>query len=144
VTIIPTDRKSHDLKAAAFLAGMMLCAAPAFAQSLPSSACVTALSQEYGGNSALRMECANATDCTFQAPIGNASALALVGSMVKKVEACFLAAGLTMTKEDVVPQGATRQWSRAGSTEVCAVLIHTAMGDVADGLRAACQAEIVR
>jgi hypothetical protein len=126
------------------LACALLSSAPAFAQGLPSSACVTALSQEYGGNTAIRMECTNATDCTFQAPIGNASALALIGSMVKKVEACFVAAGLAMTKEDVVPQGATRQYGKAGSAEVCAVLIHTSMGDVADGLRVACQTEIAR
>jgi hypothetical protein len=90
------------------------------------------------------MECTSATDCTFYAPIGNASALALIGAMVKKVEACFVAAGLSMVKEDVVPQGATRQYAKPGSPDVCAVLVHTAMGDVADGMRAACQADIAR
>jgi hypothetical protein len=142
--IISTGKRLQSWKAAAALVGLMLCSGPAFAQGAASSSCVTALSQEFGGNTAIRMECANATDCTFEAPMGNASALALIGAMVKKVEACFQAAGLTMTKEDVVPQGATRQWSKAGSSELCAVLIHTAMGDVADGLRAVCQTGIAR
>ena len=90
------------------------------------------------------MECANATDCTFQAPVGNASALALIGSMVKTVEACFTAAGLSVVKEDVVPQGTTRQYGKAGTAEMCAVLISTSMGDLADGLRATCQTGIAR
>jgi hypothetical protein len=116
----------------------MLWSAPAFAQSSPT-ACVTALSKEYGSNPALRVECTNATDCTFQAPTANASALALIGSMVKTVEACFTAAGLTVISEEVLPNGTTREYGKAGATEVCAVLISTTMGDLADGLRATCQ-----
>lgn len=105
---------------------------------------MTALGKEYGSNAALRTECTNDTDCMFQAPAGNASALALIGSMVKTVEACFAAAGLSVVKEDVVPQGTTRQYGKAGAPEICAVLISTAMGDLADGLRATCLASVAR
>lgn len=138
VTLMSKGAKSECRRAAALAIGLILCSAPALAQSAPSS-CVTALSKEFGSNSALRMECTNATDCTFQAPTGNASALALVGAMVKTVEACFAAAGLTVVKEDVVPQGTTRQYGKPGAVEMCAVLISTTMGDLADGLRATCQ-----
>jgi hypothetical protein len=124
--------------AAAVLTGLMLCSAPAFAQGAPAD-CVTALSKTYGTTSSLRVECTNATDCTFQAPSGNASALALIGSMVKTVEACFIAAGLGVVKEDAVPQGTTRQYGKPGAAQMCAVLISTTVGDLADGLRATCQ-----
>ena len=135
--------KSQCLRVAAVAIGLTLGSAPAFAQSAPAS-CVTALSKEYGGNSALRMECTNATDCTFQAPVGNASALALIGAMVKTVEACFTAAGLSVVKEDVMPQGTTRQYGKPGTSEMCAVLISTTTVDLADGLRATCQTIIAR
>lgn len=138
VKLMSTGAKSECRRAAAVAIGLMLCSAPAFAQGAPAS-CVTALSKEYGSNPAPRMECANATDCTFQAPAGNASALALIGAMVKTVEACFTAAGLSVVKEDVAPQGTTRQYGRTGAAEMCAVLISTGMGDLAGGLRAACQ-----
>ncbi len=136
--------KSACPKAAALAIGLILCPAAAFAQSGTPASCVTALSKEYGSNSALRMECTNATDCTFQAPTGNASALALIGAMVKTVEACFTAAGLAVVKEDAMPQGTTRQYGKAGGSEMCAVLISTTTVDVADGMRATCQTAIAQ
>ena len=123
--------------------GLTLGSASVFAQSAPAS-CVTSLSKEYGSNSAVRMECTNATDCTFQAPVGNASALALIGAMVRTVEACFMAAGLNVVKEDAMPQGTTRQYGKPASSEMCAVLISTTTVDVADGLRATCQTVIAQ
>ena len=143
MNIMSKGARSESRKAAAIAIGFILCSAPAFAQSAPAS-CVTALSKEYGTNSALRMECTNATDCTFQAPVGNASALALIGAMVKTVEACFTAAGLSVVKEDAVAQGTTRQFGKPGTSEMCAVLISTTTVDVADGLRATCQTVIAR
>jgi hypothetical protein len=143
VKITRTGAKSQCLRAAAVAIGLISGSAPVFAQSAPAS-CVTSLSKEYGANSSVRMECTNATDCTFQAPIGNASALALIGSMVKTVEACFTAAGLTVVKEDAVPQGTTRQYGKPGSSEMCAVLISTTTVELADGLRATCQTVTAR
>ena len=133
-TFAKTARRSSAIA----LIGLVLCSAQSFAQSTAPAFCVTALSKEYGANTAVQMACANATDCTFQAPIGNASALALIGSMVKTVEACFTASGLSLVKEDTVPQGTTRQYGKTGAPETCAVLISASMGDLADGLRAAC------
>jgi hypothetical protein len=123
---------------AATLIGLTLCCGAAFAQSMPSS-CVMDLNKQYGSTSALRTECKTASDCTFQAPMGDASALALIGAMVKRVEACFAAAGFSVVKEDVAPRGITRQYGKPGAAEMCAVLISTRMGDLADGLRATCQ-----
>jgi hypothetical protein len=143
VTVKFKPISSRASRAAAVLL-VMLSTSPALAQGSPSSACVTALSQDYGGTAAIRTECTSAIDCTFQAPIGNASAMALIGAMAKKVEACFVAAGLTMVKEDVEPQAATRRYGNPGSPDVCAVLVHTAIGDLADGLHAACRPEIAR
>ena len=136
--IMSTVAQSRSRRAAAATLGLILFSSTAFAQGAPAF-CVTALSKEYSSTSALRMECTNATDCTFQAPPGNASALALIGSMVKTVEACFTAAGLTVVKEDVMPQGTTRQYGLAGAEQTCAVLISTSVSDLADGLRATCQ-----
>ena len=133
------DAKSVRRRAAAVAVALMLGSVPALAQNAAPASCVTDLSKQYGSTSALRMECTNATDCTFQAPTGNASALALIGSMVKTVEACFTAAGLTVVKEDVMSQGTTRQYGLAGAEQTCAVLISTSVSDLADGLRATCQ-----
>lgn len=130
--------KSSARRAVAAAIGLILCCTTAFAQGVPAS-CVTALSAKYGSTPALKMECANQTDCTFQAPPANASALALIGSMVKTVEACFIAAGLTMVKEETVPEGTTRQYGKSGGAEKCALLIHTSPLNIADGMRAACQ-----
>ena len=143
VKITRTGPKSECLRAAAVVIGLTLGSASVFAQSAPAS-CVTSLSKESGSNSAVRMECTNATDCTFQAPAGNASALALIGAMVKTVEACFIATGLAIVKEDAVPQGTTRQYGKPGSSEMCAVLISTTTVDLADGLRATCQTVTAR
>ena len=143
VKLMSKGAKPECRRAVALAIGLILCSAPALAQGAPSS-CVTALSKEFGTNSALRMECTNATDCTFQAPVGNASALALIGAMVKTVEACFTAAGLSVVKEDVMPQGTTRQYGKSGTSEMCAVLISTTTVDLADGLRATCQTIIAR
>ncbi len=130
--------QSCTRRAAAAAIGLILCSTTAFAQSAPAS-CVTALSAKYGSTPALKMECANDADCIFQAPPANASALALIGSMVKTVEACFTAAGLTMVKEDTLPDGTTRQYGKSGGTEKCALLIHTSPLNIADGMRATCQ-----
>jgi hypothetical protein len=128
----------HMSGAAAAAIGLILCSTAAFAQSAPAS-CVTALSAKYGSTPALKMECANETDCTFQAPPANASALALIGSMVKTLEACFTAAGLSMVKEDTVPEGTTRLYGKSSGAEQCAVLIHTGPTNIADAVRATCQ-----
>lgn len=129
------NRRIH---AALLALGLAAASQSAFAQTSPS-ACVTALQTEYGTTSTLRSECTNDTDCTFQAAMGNASALALIGAMVKKVEACFTAAGMTIVKEDVTTEGTTRQFGMQGSKEMCAVLIATGPGDLANGMRATCQ-----
>ena len=137
--IMTKDGKTAWPNVALIAVASMLCSGQALAQNTPPASCVTALSKEYGATPALRMECTNATDCTFQAPTGNASALALIGAMVKTVEACFTSAGLAVVKEDVMPQGTTRQYGQAGAAQMCAVLISTTVGEVADGLRATCQ-----
>jgi hypothetical protein len=117
---------------------MLLGGQAALAQGSPS-ACVTALSSEYGSTPALQSTCASDTDCTFQAAEGNASALALIGAIVKKTEACFTAAGMSIVKEATTTEGTTRQYGMQGGKEICALLIATGPGDLASGMRATCQ-----
>lgn len=125
-------------RAAAFAVVLLLGAGPALAQASPAS-CVADLSKEYSANTALRAECPSKADCTFQAAEGNASALALIGAMVKRAEACFTAAGLTITKDDTAAEGTTRYYGTAEKPETCALLIATGTGGVAQGVRTACQ-----
>lgn len=129
---------NRRIYAALVALGLAAASQSALAQTSPSS-CVTALRSEYGTTSALQSECTNDTDCTFNAPMGNASALALIGTMVKKVEACLTAAGMSMVKEDITTEGTTRQFGMQGSKEMCAVLIATGPGDLANAMRATCQ-----
>lgn len=135
---MPANTKIGARRTAAAAIGFALCSTTAFAQSAPAS-CVTALSAKYGSTPALKMECTNPTDCTFQAPVANASALALIGTMVKATEACFTAAGLDMVKEDTVTEGTTRLYGKSGAAGQCAVLIHTSPVNIADAFRATCQ-----
>jgi hypothetical protein len=138
VKVTSTDARSFRLGAATLGLALALSPVAALSQGMPAS-CVTELRKEYSTSSALKTECANDTDCTFQAPEGNASALALIGAMVKKVEACFTAAGLAVVKEDAMAGGTTRQYGKSGGSEMCAVLIATGSGGLASGLRATCQ-----
>ena len=103
------------------------------------SGCVAALKRDYGSTNALRSECKTGTDCTFQAPPANASALALIGTMVKRTEDCFAAAGLKVSKEETAPGGTTRYYEAAGAAEKCALLIATGLTGIAEGVRAVCQ-----
>jgi hypothetical protein len=102
------------------------------------SACVGELQKQYGGTPALRSECASKTDCTFQAPEGNASALALVDTIAKRAESCLGEAGLTMTTEETITGGSTRYYGATDASEKCALLVATANG-ATQGVRLTCQ-----
>ncbi len=136
--VVGTDFKIPGGRTIGFALGAMIYAGSACAQNAPSS-CVSDLQKEYASNAALRSECTKDDDCSFQAPEGNASALALIGAMVKRTESCFATAGLTVSKEDTVPEGTTRYYGTARIAEKCALLIATGAGGVARGMRAACQ-----
>ncbi|WP_088347654.1 MULTISPECIES: hypothetical protein [Rhodomicrobium] len=136
--ISATPFKHPGRAAAAFALAAVLGAGGVMAQAAPA-ACVADLRKEYASSSALRAECPSDTDCTFQAPEGNASALALIGTMVKRAEACFTAAGLKVTKDDTAAQGTTRYYGTADTAEKCALLIAANETGVAQGMRAACQ-----
>ncbi len=118
--------------------GLGLTEAGAQAQSKPS-ACVAELKKAYGATKALRSECHGETDCSFQAPVGNASALALIGTMVKRTQDCYAAAGLEVTKEIRSADGTVRYYGASGAAERCTLLVATSAAEVAEGMRAVCQ-----
>lgn len=126
-------------RAAVAIAALMMIAgsAPASAQSAPS-ACVAELKKEYGATAGLESECTSDKDCTFQAPIGNASARALLDAVAKRAETCFTTAGLTLSKEDKQAVGTTRLFNGDKGGQ-CAVLISTEAGPVPVGIRTVCQ-----
>ena len=101
------------------------------------SVCVAELQKDYGATPALRSTCENA-DCTFQASEGNASALALIDTIVKRAETCMGQAGLTMVKEEKT-EGLTRYYGAPGAAEQCALLTAPGSG-AAQGVRLTCQA----
>ena len=111
--------------------------AQVWAQSAPS-ACVAELKKEYGATAGLKSECASDKDCTFQAPIGNASARALLDAIAKRAETCFTSAGLSLSEEDKQGVGVTRLFT-GGEKKQCALLISAPSGEVPDGVRAVCQ-----
>ena len=133
-----TQLKLHGRGTAAFALALMLSAGAALAQAAPA-ACVADLRKEYSANTALKAECPSDADCTFQAAEGNASALALVGAMVKRAETCFTAAGLKITKDDTAAQGTTRYYGTAEVAEQCVLLIAANEGGIAQGVRTACK-----
>lgn len=122
--------------AAALAVALCLPALGALAK-LPS-VCVAELQDAYGSNSSLRAECDGKTDCTFQAPEGNASALALIDTIVKRAETCMGQFALSVTKEDKVAEGSTRYYSAPGAAETCALLVATSSG-APQGVRLSCQ-----
>jgi hypothetical protein len=101
-------------------------------------ACIAELKKDYGATAGLKAGCDSAKDCTFQAPIGNASALALIDTIAKRAAACFTAAGLKVSKEDKQPVGTTRIF-KGGKNAECAVLVSTPTGGIAQGVRAVCK-----
>jgi hypothetical protein len=111
----------------------------AVAQDSPAVQCIAAVQARLGGQSFLRAACASRQDCTYQAPIGNASAMALISSSAETVEKCWSAAGLARTDEQREAQGLIRTYAKPGET--CKLLLSLSLGAVADGFRAACQSE---
>jgi hypothetical protein len=130
--MLKAQRASH---AAAIVLALCLPAAGALAKS--PSACIAELQKEYGATPALRSECDGKTDCTFQAPEGNASALALIETIVKRAETCLGEAGLSVTKEEKA-EGVTRYYGAPGASEMCALLTAPGAG-APQGVRLACQ-----
>jgi len=108
------------------------------AQETPAALCVATMHQQFGGTSALRSECPSQQDCLYQAPIGNASALALLNAMAEKVQACWREAGLSAVEDEREPQGMTRTYTKLGG-ETCKILLSMQFPTLADGFRAACQ-----
>ena len=102
-----------------------------------SAKCIASVHAEFGSAKALRAECTPAGDCMYQAPAGNASALALLNSMAAQVETCWVASGLAMAQEQRGAQGVMRTYARGGQS--CKMLLSISAGTMADGYRAACQ-----
>ena len=110
---------------------------PALAQGAPAS-CIAELETQYGAQAGLRAECSGGTDCTFQAPTGNASARALIDVIAKRAEACFTGAGLKLASEEKLAIGTTRHFDGTGDVR-CAVLTAAPTGSPPEGVRAVCQ-----
>ncbi len=119
------------------LLAMVFAAQSALAQSKPSS-CVAELQKEYGTAAGLSADCPTKSDCTFQAPTGNASARALIETIAKRAESCFTGAGLKVAKEETLALGTTRLFDGDGEAK-CAVLVSTPNGSPPEGVRAVCQ-----
>ena len=126
------QRTGHT--AAMMIAAIFLCTANASAK-LPSS-CIADLQKDYGAAPAIHMECASKTDCLFQAPTGNASALVLLGTVIRRAESCLDEAGLRKTKEEK-SEGITRFYGAPGAAEQCALLTAPAT-DLPEGVRLVC------
>jgi hypothetical protein len=123
----------------ALAAAVMIAAGgPASAQGSAPAACIAELETQYGAQAGLRAECSGETDCTFQAPTGNASARALIDVIAKRAEACFVGAGLKLANEEKLAVGTTRHFDGTGDAR-CAVLTAAPTGSPPEGVRAVCQ-----
>jgi hypothetical protein len=120
----------------AAILGCCLAAHPAGAQNSPAAQCIAAIHAALGSTSALRSQCANAQDCMYQAPAGNASASALLNGMAEKLQECWRRAGLAMAQEQRQNQGVIRTYGKGG--ESCKLLLSISAG-TADGYRASCK-----
>jgi hypothetical protein len=109
------------------------------AQESQAAQCIASMHRDYGGSPALRGECVSRQDCLYQAPAGNASALALLNAMADRVQECWRAAGLAMTDEQRERQGVIRTYAKPGET--CKMLLSLSFGAMAYGFRAACQSD---
>jgi hypothetical protein len=124
-------------KAALAAIAMVAAGGPALAQGAPAS-CIAELETQYGAQAGLRADCSGGTDCTFQAPTGNASARALIDVIAKRAEACFTGAGLKLASEEELAIGTTRHFGGTGDVR-CAVLTAAPTGSPPEGVRAVCQ-----
>jgi hypothetical protein len=122
--------------------GWCLASGPASAQVSPAAQCIASIHAALGSTPGLRSQCANAQDCMYQAPAGNASAMALVSGMADKLQECWRKAGLAMAQEQRERQGLIRTYGRGG--ESCKLLLSISAGTSADGYRAACTSGGVR
>lgn len=117
--------------------GCGFCAGQASAQSSPAAQCIAAIHAALASTPGLRSQCANAQDCMYQAPAGNASAMALVNGMADKLQECWRKAGLAMAQEQRERQGLIRTYGKDGET--CKLLLSVSPGTTADGYRANCK-----
>jgi hypothetical protein len=124
-------------KAALAAVAMVAGGGQALAQAAPAS-CIAELEKQYGAGPGLQASCSGGTDCTFQAPTGNASARALIDAIAKRAEACFIGAGLKLASEETLAVGTTRHFDGTGDAR-CAVLIASPTGLPPEGVRAVCQ-----
>lgn len=111
----------------------------ALAQGEPA-ACISELQAEYGNAAGLSSECASETDCTFQAPTGNASARALIGTIAERAETCFTSAGLNRKSQQTQGIGTTTTFNGEGEGQ-CALLVSTPSGSPPEGVRVVCRQE---
>ncbi len=130
-------RRRRGYAAVAAALAFSLAAGQATAQSGPT-ACISSLQSEYGATDGLTLDCPSATDCSFLAPPGNASARALIGAIASKATACLTEAGMTLDSEDSQPAGVTREYRGQGEAR-CAVLVATPGGDSPEGVRVICR-----
>jgi hypothetical protein len=123
--------------AAAGLAMMVAAAMPALAQG-SASACVATLKQDFPASSALTVDCPSASDCSFLAAPGNATAQELLAPIIAKATSCLNAAGQKLVNEDNQGAGVTRQF-RGDGEERCALLISNPGTESPHGVRLICQ-----
>ncbi len=115
---------------------------PAAADDTAAVQCIAATQEKLGGLNFLRASCTSRQDCTYQAPTGNASAIALLNGAADTVQTCWRSAGLTQTESSAKVQGVIRTYARPGET--CKLLLAMTLGSMAEGFRAACQSDTAR
>lgn len=123
----------------AICAGVLLRPAPGAAQAASGTTCIVELHRQYAASSALRASCDSEADCLYQAPIGNASAVALLLSMIGRVEACWREAGFVQSEEEREPQGTVLRTYGGPGGAVCKLRLSFLLGQMPSGFRAACQ-----
>ncbi len=124
---------------AAGLLGGWLMLGSAGAQDSAAIQCIVATQEQFGSLAFLLAECASRQDCTYQAPIGNASALVVLNNAAHRVQDCWLAAGLNQTQEQREAQGVIRTYMKSGET--CKLALSMRLASMAEGFRAACQSQ---
>jgi len=134
-------RGIFNLLCAAGLAAASMAGASgaALAQGEPAT-CISELQTEYGDAAGLSSDCASETDCTFQAPSGNASARALIATIAERAEACFTSAGLNRKSEQTQGIGTTTTFNGEGEGQ-CAILVSAPSGSPPEGVRVLCRPE---
>lgn len=120
------------------------CTSPAipYAAGGQAGGCIGEAHEKFGKSIALKSFCRSPSDCEYQAPLLNASALALVNTMAETIQECWRKAGLTLAEQTRASATlSTRRYAdpTGKSGESCEIALSETSGALADGFRAACR-----